>query len=430
MDLAEKLRRHLAIQKKTQKSFIQGENLILEQLERLRTIQEKKRQEAGLKGTTREGENFGGEVRQNSAGSFLCFCNTVSNPQDKDSFISPSSSESVASLIELLQGKNRDVDPSRILFLDTETTGLSGGTGTYAFLVGVGSWGPEGFQVEQYFMRDFHEERAMLVAVEERFSQAQTVVTFNGKRFDLPLLESRFVLARFPWPLQSVIHLDLLYPARRLWKLRLGDCSLGRLEKEILGISRESDVPGQLIPSLYFNYTHTGVARGIRNILDHNRQDIVSLAALAQVVSRVLTAAQGIPSLPGEDLFSAGKYFRYLGRQQVSVEFSRAALEKDLPDEVRLEAMERLAALYKSEGLYSQAVTLWETVVANSSDAREETWENLAVYCEHSVRNLPRALELTQQVLDRLVRESTGPSRMEKWAHRQQRLKKKIQKGG
>jgi uncharacterized protein YprB with RNaseH-like and TPR domain len=428
MDLADKLRRHLANQKKTQESFVQREDPIPQRLERLRSIQDKKRQEPGLNHTTREREDFGGEVRSNRAGSFLYFCDTVSNPPEEESFISSSFSESVASLIGLLQKKDLESDSSRILFLDTETTGLSGGTGTYVFLVGVGSWGPEGFQVEQYFMRDYHEEKAMLVAVEERFSQARAVITFNGKRFDLPLLESRFVLARFPWALTSVIHLDLLYPARRLWKLRLRDCSLGSLEKEILGKSRENDVPGQLIPALYFNYIRTGIPRGIRNILDHNRQDIVSLAALAQLVSQLLTATQGVPSLPGEDLLSASKYFRDLGRRQVSVEFSRAALEKKLPDELRLEAMERLAALYKSDGLYWQAVTLWEAVLANSSDAREETRENLAIHYEHREKNLPRALELTQVVLSQLERENRGPSRIEKWAHRQQRLMKKIQK--
>jgi translation initiation factor 2B subunit (eIF-2B alpha/beta/delta family) len=125
---------------------------------------------------------------------------------------------------------------------------------------------------------------------------------------------------------------------------------------------------------------------------------------------------------------SASKYFRDLGRRQVSVEFSRAALEKKLPDELRLEAMERLAALYKSDGLYWQAVTLWEAVLANSSDAREETRENLAIHYEHREKNLPRALELTQVVLSQLERENRGPSRIEKWAHRQQRLMKKIQK--
>ena len=428
MDLADKLRRHLAAQKKTQESPVQSENPILQQLERMRATQEKKREEPGLRSATRGRQGFGGEVGSNSAGSFLYFCDGVSNSRKGDGLISPAFLDSVTSLIDLLQMKKPDFDPHEILFLDTETTGLSGGTGIYAFLVGVGSWEADGFKIEQYFMRDYHEERAMLAAVGERISRARTLITFNGKRFDLPLLESRFVLARFPWPLGSVIHLDLLYPARRLWKLRLGDCSLGRLEKDILGICRENDVPGHLIPALYFNYTRTGIPRGIREVLDHNRQDIVSLAALTERVSRVLTGTQEIPSLTGEDLLSAGKYFRDLGRPQVSVEFSRAALEKKLPDELRLEAMERLAALYRSEGLYSQAVTLWENVLADSSDTREGTWENLAVHFEHREKNLAKALELTQQVLDWLVRKHGRLHQIEKWTHRRQRLAKKIQK--
>src|SRR5262249_33194494 len=158
----------------------------------------------------------------------------------------------VLSLVQLLTGKQIECDPSRIAFLDTETTGLSGGTGTYAFLVGIGTWRSSGFLVEQFFMRNFDEEAAVICPLEERLSQVKVVVTFNGKCFDLPLLESRFVMHRRDWPLADGIHLDLLHPSRRLWKLRLKDCSLANLEREVLGFEREEDIPGYLIPQVYF----------------------------------------------------------------------------------------------------------------------------------------------------------------------------------
>ena len=140
-------------------------------------------------------------------------------------------------------------DASRLLFLDTETTGLAGGTGTCAFLIGIGNVEGMKFVVRQFFLRDYPEEKAMLEALAEALEPCQGIVTFNGKTFDVPLLETRYALARMKSPLDRLIHFDALHPARRLWKLRLESCKLTDLEEAILGISREGDVPESPIPA-------------------------------------------------------------------------------------------------------------------------------------------------------------------------------------
>src|SRR5438309_4805441 len=141
----------------------------------------------------------------------------------------------------------------RLLFLDTETTGLAGGTGTYAFLVGAGWIEDDRFVVVQHFMRDLDEEAALLAALAPLLERASALVTFNGSGFDVPLLETRFILGRRRWP-AALLHLDLMHPARRVWAARFVDCRLSTLEREVLGHRRENDVPGSVIPSLYFDF--------------------------------------------------------------------------------------------------------------------------------------------------------------------------------
>ncbi|HEX2522413.1 MAG TPA: ribonuclease H-like domain-containing protein, partial [Terriglobia bacterium] len=231
----------------------------------------------------------------------------------------------VRRLVQLLCARERAYDPRSVVFLDTETTGLSGGTGTVAFLVGVGRWSASGFTVEQYWMRDYNEERAVLLALRESLEDAEVLVTFNGKAFDIPLLQSRFVLARQRWPLAGAVHLDLLHPARRIWKLRLGVCSLANLESQILGIERENDIPGHLIPQVYFRYVRTRNPQGIGSILRHNRQDIETLARLALRMAEIFSG-QASENLAPVDLFSAARYAHALGERELAISLNEAAL--------------------------------------------------------------------------------------------------------
>ena len=167
------------------------------------------------------------------------------------------------------------------MFLDTETTGLAGGAGTAAFLIGVGWVEGERFHVRQYFMRDYHEEAALLHGLADELARFESLVTFNGKMFDVPLLDARFRLNRARFPLGDAPHLDLLHPARRLWKARLESCRLQSLEAALMGLRRHGDIPGEEIPQIYFDFVRRRDARKLARVFDHNRQDIVSLAALA-----------------------------------------------------------------------------------------------------------------------------------------------------
>ncbi|HEX2979166.1 MAG TPA: ribonuclease H-like domain-containing protein, partial [Anaerolineaceae bacterium] len=174
-----------------------------------------------------------------------------------------------------------ECDPNGFMFLDTETTGLSGGTGTYAFLVGVGHFSPTGFQLSQFFMRDPAEEPAMLAALTDYLDPCQALVTYNGKAFDAPLLNTRYTLQGFTPPLPNLAHLDLLPLARRLWRDRLPSRTLSYIETNVLGANRtQEEVPGWMIPQMYFDYLRSADARPLRGVLYHNAMDILALAAL------------------------------------------------------------------------------------------------------------------------------------------------------
>src|SRR5216683_8339048 len=182
-------------------------------------------------------------------------------------------------LLEIISsGAVRDVPPREWAFLDTETTGLAGGTGTCAFLVGVGRITPEGFRVRQFFMRDYGEEASVLDALARHLAPFRVLITYNGLTFDQPLLETRYRLNRARPPFARLEHLDLLFGARRLWKLRFESCRLVDLESQILGVEREGDLPGALIPYVYFEYLRTREAARLLPIFHHNAIDILSLA--------------------------------------------------------------------------------------------------------------------------------------------------------
>ena len=173
-------------------------------------------------------------------------------------------------LAALSDGAIAGSPPSRWLFLDTETTGLAGGSGTYAFLVGVGAICEDGFRVRQFFMRDYSEEASLLHALTEYISRFDVLITYNGRSYDQPLLETRYTMCRARHPFGRLEHLDLLYGARRLFRLRLENCRLVNLENQILGFERVGDVPGEMIPYCYFEYLRTRRAHRLPPILQHN----------------------------------------------------------------------------------------------------------------------------------------------------------------
>ncbi len=193
-------------------------------------------------------------------------------------------------LLSAVAGAERPVaDARRLLFLDAETTGLAGGTGTYAFLVGAAWLEDDRLVLAQHFMRDFDEEPALLAALRPILERASGLVTFNGATFDLPLLETRFLMTRRRWP-DTLPHLDLLRPARRIWTSCLPDCRLATLEREVVGVVREDDIAGGLIPSLYFDFLRSRRAAPLGRVLAHNRDDILTLVGLLGWFGKALTS--------------------------------------------------------------------------------------------------------------------------------------------
>jgi len=327
----------------------------------------------------------------------------------------------VERVIQLLCTQEQAFDPRSIIFLDTETTGLSGGAGTVAFLVGVGRWSSSGFTVEQYLMRDYHEERAMLLGLRESLADAKVLVTFNGKAFDIPLLQSRFVLAREHWPLAGVVHLDLLHPARRIWKLRLGSCCLANLESHVLGIVRDDDIPGHLIPQVYFRYVRSHNPQGIGNILSHNRQDIETLARLTLRMGEIFSGQASV-ELASVDLFSAGKYAHALGERELALRWNDVALQRGLPADHQVAAKKVKAARLKGLKRYCEAAELWHDLSESSEDFLEDVQEELAIYHEHRKCDLEEALNLSEHALAQLQDEKA----LMKWRHRRDRVAMKL----
>jgi uncharacterized protein YprB with RNaseH-like and TPR domain len=283
-------------------------------------------------------------------------------------------------------------DLSRAAFLDTETTGLAGGTGTAAFLIGLGFVEDDRFRVRQYFMRDYHEEAALLRGLADDLGRFSHVVTFNGRTFDLPLLEARYRLNRDRYPLADLPHLDLLPPARRLWKLRLASCRLQALEADLLDLRRRADVPGEEIPRIYFDYVRRRDGRALLRVLEHNRVDVVSLAALA------VLACQWVEEGRAEDprdvyslaqvLEQARLFERCEGQYRRVLETGDAAL--------RVEALLKLARHKRRAGDHGAAAVLWEEA-ARAGDWRAR--RALAIYHEHRSRDLATALSVVEQGL-------------------------------
>ena len=276
------------------------------------------------------------------------------------------------------------------VFLDTETTGLAGGTGTAAFLVGLGWVDGERFRVRQYFMRDYHEEAALLRGLAQQLSDCCSLVTFNGRMFDVPLLESRCRLNRERFPLHGIPHLDLLHPARRLWKARLESCRLQSLERELLGFERRGDVPGEEIPRLYFDYVHRRDARALARVFEHNRVDIVSLAALA------VYACQWVEQASAEDprdILSLARVFERAGLAERSeAEYRRALATR--AEQARLPALLALAARAKRSGDQAAALLFWEEA-AQAGDAR--ALRELSMHYEHRRRDYATALAIVER---------------------------------
>jgi uncharacterized protein len=305
-----------------------------------------------------------------------------------------------ADLLESLSdGAVQSCHPTRWAFLDTETTGLAGGTGNYAFLIGVGSIEPAGFRLRQFFMRDHGEEASLLRRLSEHLAQFDVLITYNGKTYDQPLLETRFRMARARHPFDRLAHLDLLFGARRLWKLRLESCRLVELENQILGVERQGDLPGEMIPYYYFEYLRTQQAFRLVPIFHHNAIDILSLACLTAVVPFAFRAPEETAFRHGADVIGLARWVLRSGRAEQALRLFRRAVDLGLPDDLLFKTMWDIGTMEKRLGRADRALAVFTDLAGSRNAYRVRAFRELARHYERGERDYAMALEMTRGAL-------------------------------
>lgn len=288
------------------------------------------------------------------------------------------------------------------VFFDLETTGLSGGAGTLAFLVGCGFFDAEGaFVTRQFLLTQYADERPVLDAVAAELGRAGALVSFNGKSFDAPLLETRFMFHRMAWVGAGLPHVDVLHPARRFWKDRdpgLASCSLQTLERQIVGARRVGDVPGFEIPARYFQFVRSGNAGPLAPVFEHNRLDLLTLAALT---ARLLHLTRSGPAdvSDAREVLALGCVYARAGLDERARGAFRLAIERCRSprrayDPIRIEALRLLALAWRRERRYEEAARCWSELLdirGCPPQIGREANQALAVHHEHRDRDLERA---------------------------------------
>ena len=302
-------------------------------------------------------------------------------------------------LREISQETIAHAPPESWAFLDTETTGLAGGSGTCAFLVGVGRIRADGFHVRQFFLRDYPEEKSVLAALTESLADAQVLVTYNGKSFDVPLLETRYRLSRAQPPFDRLAHLDLLHGARRLWRFRFDSCRLVELENRILGHEREGDVPGAMIPEIFFDFVRTGRAARLAPVFVHNALDIASLACLTGIVPWAFRESGAAELRHAAEFMALGRWIEQGGQLERARDLYREAIRRPLRDELLYRTMWDLAQIEKKLGAFDAAVSLLSELATIRNEHRVEALAALAKHYEHRERNYAMALEYTEAAI-------------------------------
>ena len=334
-----------------------------------------------------------------------------------------------------------ELAPQEFAFLDTETTGLSGGAGTYAFLIGVGRFEQDEFHLAQFFMRNPLEEPAQLAALEEFLAPCQAIVTYNGKAFDAPLLNSRYVTHGWENPLASLAHIDLLHLARRLWRDRLPSRTLMNLEAQILAAVRtEEDIPGWMVPQRYFDYLSASDPQLIKGVFYHNAMDVLSLAALMNRMAALLEEPHSEGSEHGVDLLALAKLYEDFGDYDLATSLYLHGLDHEdshaerIPQAIFLDALMRLAQIYKRNSELEAAITLWKQAAQHQ---HLPAIVELSKVFEHRYKDMSEASHWTLEALALLEGSGLPASRnaslsgyerrrwIEEFNHRLRRLKNK-----
>lgn len=286
----------------------------------------------------------------------------------------------------------------KLLFIDTETTGLSGGAGNFAFMVGYGRFTIEGFLLSQLIIRDPGEEPAMLLHLMNSIDDDTIFVSFNGKSFDIPLLQNRLIINRLPKKLREHQHLDMLHISRKLWRRSLDSCALKDLETAIIKFERTSeDVPGWMIPDIYFAFLRTGEPSGLKEVVYHNSQDILSLAALFIHVTNMLETNISIDNIAVNDLIAIGRIYWDLGSLETSVKIFQSILPRLRDGEQKVLVNSMLARYYKRVGILDKSIGHWQAAgqMGDISACIE-----LAMYYEHKIKDYSQASHWCEKALE------------------------------
>lgn len=329
----------------------------------------------------------------------------------------------ISSLAEAVEvGREAGPPGSSVAWLDTETTGLAGGTGTYVFLIGVATVDGGVVRLTQYFLRDLAAEPEMLDDVRTYLRRFDALVTFNGTRFDLPLLQTRFLLCRIRADLETTQHLDVMGLARRLWHRRLGGYSMALLEQTVLKVERAGDVPGWMIPSLYVQFLHTGDLDLLEPVFAHNAHDILSLVALHGIAGEVLAHPERVPVMV--DWFGLGRLLDERDQAEPASVCYRRAVEDEGDPGSRRRAVTALARYYRRTERLDALVTLWTDEVERGVLPRWQPLERLAMIWEWELRDCGRALAYADQAVAALG--ADRPVLQQRLIHRRQRLLRKV----
>ncbi|MFS0838152.1 ribonuclease H-like domain-containing protein [Paenibacillus sp. 1P03SA] len=391
-----------------------------------------------------EWAKLGAELYESAAGSFVRRVCTYPHDARHGRYRLDALHEHIQEL-EAFHPGAEPVHAEGLLFFDTETTGLGVGAGNVAFLVGIGYYEAGRFVVEQLFIRHPAEERAMLAYLEEKLAKFTHIVSYNGRTFDWPILQNRFILNRMRPDIDRLLHLDLLHPSRSLWKHSMPSVRLGKVEEAQLGYVREDDVSGAFAPELYVLYLAEGKTDVLRGVFVHNERDIVSLAALSALIAKYLADEEPLePKSPG-DLYRLGQWLLKMNRlpsaeKIMELGFSRLLEQAEEGRHAGGDLFLRYAAHYKKAGMRDKAVELWTRQIRQAGPAAAphvEAYIELAMHYEHGCKDYALALELSCEALEvlrqrrRLLRRSGKAAEEEqRIAHRIERLQRKLRDCG
>ena len=319
----------------------------------------------------------------------------------------------------LMREKGSVPERDRIIFLDTETTGIQGGTGMCPFLVGVGFFSGAEFQIVQFFIRDFDEEPSMLLALTQLLERFKLVITYNGAAFDIPLLETRFTLARLDNPFENLSHYDLLFTTRRLWRHGHGSCRLTALEREMISFFRGPDIPGAMIPRAYFDYIQRRTSPTLPSVFTHNAHDVVSLAALTiQACDRVTLEPAALDD--PLDLYSLARVLEKSPDWRRAIPLYEMAIAGGLPEPVRRKALENLSIVCRRAGDHDRSRELCCELIRHPEFSMTG-YESAAIYYERIARDFEGALRILEEGLARANSERWKKRLKSRWNRLQQK---------